>query len=187
MPRTPPIIMPTNSYGSWFGGTSAKEKESSYDNMEDLDDLNQFTCLNSDDEESPKVNNKTNNRSEKTHAFSEEPLYHKPTSNQPSQQNTSCSNQQKYEIIDEDEDEDDQNSDDNLNVDNTQCEEDKFNATVDDLRDKFKLYADEYKEFKRHVDSAKSELLEFIQNRTLYFEERGTYLKQEWDSLRQLI
>ncbi|KAI9261003.1 hypothetical protein EDC94DRAFT_134847 [Helicostylum pulchrum] len=206
MPRTPPIILPTNSSGSWFNSPISKEKDS-YEKLEDLDILSPFTYSPSDDDESSKTNNKTNKRHEKTYAVSEESLYHKPTSNQPSQQSTGRSNnQQQYELIDEDED--DQNSDNNSNKDNTQCEEDIFNSVIDgktlkqtvhfiftvflniiflDLKAEFKLYTDEYKEFKRHVDSAKRELLEFIQNRSFYFEERGTYLNQKWDSLRQLI
>lgn len=39
----------------------------------------------------------------------------------------------------------------------------------------------------RHVDIAKRDLLEFIQNRTTYFEERGSYIYQKWELLRQLI
>ncbi|KAG2237490.1 hypothetical protein BDF21DRAFT_424799 [Thamnidium elegans] len=182
MPRTPPIILPTSPSGSWFSSTAAKEKDVTYDKLEDLDNLSPFTYSPSDDDES--LN--TNKRPKKTcNDLPEQPLYHKPTSNQPSQQSTGRSNQQQYELIDEDED--DQNSDNNSNQDNTQCEEDKFNSVIDDLKSEFKLYTDEYKEFKRHVDNAKRELLEFIQDRTLYFEERGTYLNQKWDSLRQLI
>lgn len=39
----------------------------------------------------------------------------------------------------------------------------------------------------RYVDNAKRELLAYIQERSNYFEQRGAYLNQKWDSLKQFI
>ncbi|GAA5815959.1 hypothetical protein MFLAVUS_009478 [Mucor flavus] len=185
MSRKPSVIILTISSRNSVGSTSSSEKES-YDNTEDLEDIDYVYkhVRTTSDNESPEVSSNSNSRPRRAHTLYGEPSYHTPTSNQPSQQSTDCSNQQKYEVIVEDED--DQNFDDNLNQDNTQREGDKYNATVDDLVNEYKLYGDEYKEFKRQVDNVKSGLLEFIQYRTLYFKERLVCLNKKWDALGQL-
>lgn len=173
MPRTPPIILPGNSTESWFNANIEKGIEEGFDSMRD-DDLSPFTFSPSDEDESAKsAKNNKRNFKEDLQQENRDNLYHKPTSNHSTQYDSQYNSQnnnhssQRYELID---DNDNQNAEEqhtgNTNyISETQEGEPKFDSAIEgmlafvlidshfkkciELRTDFKLYTEEYKDFKR--------------------------------------
>lgn len=146
MPRTPPLMMPTNGSPTmnWFANNEkGRESPSAYQKLDDFSNLSPFTYSPSEDGDYMNTNkNAEDNRRAPKKSYqqngdaSDESLFHKPTSSskqnsQRTQYNDDQSNQN-YELEDEDDSQNGENRhfDHNSNAE-TQADDAKFNSAVE--------------------------------------------------------